>query len=314
MKTQKSLAETIKSYIPEIIELLVTGLIVALADIFFQTDANTNLILSIIGLSTTLLTFTIRLQARDQTEEISDQLELYRLLNAIAWPDLREQGVAAVEECRDKLAQLADGVDLSMSGWMTQQDDNSYARNRVQRAKRIIRVNSSWLLSISSDPEKRFESLVPQHLKQSYVEVCQRGVILERVDFGNWSDLRTLSPDQLKGYVEYVSFWVEAGAKIYICWTDRMDPLKLVHPGFIICDDLDIQIHRSTSRRTGKHKYRSVTVTRNQRTVKEYIDRFEEWKRFAIPFHEVPEFQPYLPGADTEEKRSKTSKNEGDHP
>ena len=41
MKKQTSFGDAITSYIPEIVELLVTALIVALTDIFFPTDANT---------------------------------------------------------------------------------------------------------------------------------------------------------------------------------------------------------------------------------------------------------------------------------
>jgi hypothetical protein len=44
MKKHTSFGEAITSYIPEIVKLLVTALIVALADIFLQTDANANLI------------------------------------------------------------------------------------------------------------------------------------------------------------------------------------------------------------------------------------------------------------------------------
>lgn len=289
MKTTE-FSNQVRSFLPEIIELLVTGLIIALSDILFQTDANTNVLLGVIGLSTIALTLAIRQQVKSQTAEISDQLELYRLLNDIEWPDLREQGMEAVKECKRKLSQLADGIDISMSGSMKEEEDWTNAAKRIGRAQKVIRVTGARLWAIA-DPDKT-SLLGPDHLRQALVDAVQRNVLVEKLYIGRRTDLKKASPEQIKAYVDYCRVDEENGVQAHILWMDNLDPKTVTQPSFLICDDREVQFFVVLQRRM--EEYRGVTVTRNPQVVRGYLERFEDWKHLGNPFAEVPEFQNVL--------------------
>lgn len=288
MKTKKP-SKNLKYFIPEIIEFLVTVSIVSISDIFFQTDASTNIILGVIGLSTATLTLAIRQIAAEQIIKIDEKIEVYRLLNEISHPDLLDQGVEAVEECVNKLRQLAGGIDLSMSGWMTTTEDYEHAISRQKQAQTAIQMVNSDFLRLA---ETLFEVDQRPFIVRSpgQADAIKRGISVELITLGRLSDLSLLPPEKLAAQVEAYQNRVEHGVKVWLLWIDKLDPRKVFQPNFLICDDT-VQYYNNPLRDSN---YRQVTVTYNSQTVDEYKKRFETWKRLAVPFTEVPEFQQFL--------------------
>ncbi len=97
-----------------------------------------------------------------------------------------------------------------------------------------------------------------------------------------------------------VSHWCSVGGArgfaaavgIFVVLLDQLDPRTALDKRMIIYDDKVVQYYSIVD--LALPDYREVIVSHNPKLVQHHVERFEYWKRLAIPFDQVEIFKPYL--------------------